>query len=352
MAPDPDEVHVHHRIAAEIVGEEVGADVAVERQQRQHRRQHRERGDDQHVRAQRGPGEDRHFHQRHARRAHLDDGREQVHAGQQRSDAGDLQRPDVVVDADVRTVLDAGKRRIREPARARELADEQRDHDQHRAGHRHPEAEVVEERECDVARADLQRHDVVHQARDQRHGHEEDHDHAVRGEDLVVVMGVEIALRAAERHGLLQSHHDGVGEAPQQHDEPEHHVHDADPLVVDAGEPLAPQIAPQPIVGQRGEQRDAAKRHGDEGADAEWARAAAGRRGTVGRRSALREMESSLSIDEVPLLNSIGAPVAPSGSPCISCMHVVPGCTAHADDGGIERASSTDARSGEPARSR
>ena len=53
MAPDPDEVHVHHRIAAEVVGEEVGADVAVERQQRQHGGQHREGGDDQDVGAQR-----------------------------------------------------------------------------------------------------------------------------------------------------------------------------------------------------------------------------------------------------------------------------------------------------------
>src|SRR5260363_363458 len=26
MPPDPDEVHIHHRIAAEIIGEEVGAD--------------------------------------------------------------------------------------------------------------------------------------------------------------------------------------------------------------------------------------------------------------------------------------------------------------------------------------
>ena len=267
MAPDPDEVHVHHRIAAEIVREEVRADVAVERQQHQHRREHRERGDDQHVRAQRGPGEHRHLHQRHAGRAHLDDGREQVHAGQQRADAGDLQRPDVVVDAHVRTVVDAGKRRIREPARAGELADEQRDHHQRRARRGHPEAEVVEERKSHVARADLQRHDVVHEAGDQRHGDEEDHDHAVRGEDLIVVMGVEVALRTAERHRLLQSHHDGVGKAPQQHDEAEDHVHDADALVVDAREPLAPQITPQAIAGQRGDQRDAAKRHDGERAD-------------------------------------------------------------------------------------
>ena len=47
-----------------------------------------------------------------------------------------------------------------------ELADEQRGHDEHGAADRHPEAEVVEERKGDVARADLQRHDEVHQAGD------------------------------------------------------------------------------------------------------------------------------------------------------------------------------------------
>ena len=73
-----------------------------------------------------------------------------------------------------------------------------------RAGDRHPEAEVVEERERDVARADLQRHDEVHQSGDERHRHEEDHDHAVGGEDLVVVVRGQVAFGAVEGHGLLQ----------------------------------------------------------------------------------------------------------------------------------------------------
>ena len=115
----------------------------------------------------------------------------------------------------------------------------------------------------DVARADLQRHDEVHEPRDQRHGHEEDHDHAVGGEDLVVVMRRQIAQGAAEGDRLLQSHHQGVGEATQQHDEAEHDVHDADLLVIDAGEPVAPQQAPQAEVGDRAQERSAAERYGD-----------------------------------------------------------------------------------------
>ena len=41
---------------------------------------------------------------------------------------------------------------------------------------------------------------------------------------------------------LLRAHHDGVGEAAQQHHQRQQRVHDADPLVVDAGDPFAPQI--------------------------------------------------------------------------------------------------------------
>jgi len=70
----------------------------------------------------------------------------------------------------------------------------------------------------------------------------------MRGDYLIVVVRVEIALRAAEGHRLLNAHHDGIGEATYQHHNAEDHVHDADALVVDAGEPLAPQIAPEPVA--------------------------------------------------------------------------------------------------------
>jgi hypothetical protein len=107
MPPDPDEVDVHHRVAAGLVGEEVRSDVAIEREQCEHRGQHRESRDDQHVRAERGPREDRHLHHAHAGRAHLDDGGDEIDAGERGAYPRHLQRPDVVVDADIRTVDDA-----------------------------------------------------------------------------------------------------------------------------------------------------------------------------------------------------------------------------------------------------
>ncbi|WPE19325.1 hypothetical protein ShzoTeo12_04890 [Shinella zoogloeoides] len=267
VAPDPDEVDIHHRVAAEVVREEVRADIAVEREQRERGGEDREGRDDQDVRAERGPGEDRHLHEGHARRAHLHDGRDEVDAGQRRADARHLQAPYVIVDPDAGTVVRARQRRIGQPAGARELADEQRHHNDDRAGRRHPEGEVVEEGEGDVARADLQRHDIVHEAGDEGHRHEEDHDHAMGGEDLVVVMRRQIALAAVEGDRLLDAHHDRVGKTAQQHDDGEDDVHDADLLVIDRREPLVPEIAPEPELGDEREERDAAQRHHGEGHD-------------------------------------------------------------------------------------
>ena len=52
------------------------------------------------------------------------------------------------------------------------------------------------------------------------------------------MVGRQIARRAI-RQRLLRPHHDGVGEAAQQHDQREQRIHDADFLVVDRRDPLA-----------------------------------------------------------------------------------------------------------------
>jgi len=85
------------------------------------------------------------------------------------------------------------------------------------------------------------------------------------GEDLVIVVSRQEALGVAERQHLLGAHHQRVGKAAQQHDDAEHHVHDADALVVDAGEPFAPQIAPELEIGQDAEKGDAAECDDSEG---------------------------------------------------------------------------------------
>ena len=78
----------------------------------------------------------------------------------------------------------------------------------------------------------------------ERHRHEEDHDGAVRREDLIEMLRRQIALRAAGGDCLLRAHHDRVGEAAQHHDQRQHAIHHADALMIDRCEPLPPQIRP------------------------------------------------------------------------------------------------------------
>ncbi len=159
-----------------------------------------------------------------------------------RFEAGDLQRPQVVVDADAGRELKLAERRISDPARLRELTDHQRNVDQQDARCGQAERHRVQRRKSHVAHAKLQRDDEIHQADHERHRHEEDHDGAVRREDLVEMLRRQIALRTAGRDRLLRSHHDRIGEAAQQHEHRQNDVHDADALVVDRGDPLAPEI--------------------------------------------------------------------------------------------------------------
>ncbi len=256
VAPDPDQVHIHHGVAAKIIGEEVRADITVKRQQNKNRGQNREGGNDQDVGAKRGPGEDRHFHHRHARCAHLDDGHNQVHARQQCTDTGNLQGPDIVINPDPRTVDNVRKRRICQPAGFGKLANKQRDHHRDRTRSRHPEAEIVQEREGNVTRANLKRHDEVHKPCHQRHRHEEDHDHAVGGKDLVVVIGRQIASNIAKGNRLLGTHHDRVGKAAQKHDQGQNDIHDTDLFMIDRCNPFMPQVTPQFEIGQRANNDD------------------------------------------------------------------------------------------------
>ena len=91
MPPGPDEVHVHHRVAAGLVGEKMHAQIAVQGQHQQGGGEDRECRQNQHRGAQRVPGEHRHLEQRHAFGAHLQDGDEEIHPREQRADAGYLQ---------------------------------------------------------------------------------------------------------------------------------------------------------------------------------------------------------------------------------------------------------------------
>lgn len=90
MAPGPDEVDVHHLVAAHIAGEEVRADIAIQRQQGDAHGENRKGGNDQYVGAQGGPGEHRHLHQLHAGCPHAQYRNHEVDPREQRSYSGYL----------------------------------------------------------------------------------------------------------------------------------------------------------------------------------------------------------------------------------------------------------------------
>ena len=255
MAPDPDKVHEHHHVAAGFVGEEMEAEVPVERQHRQRRGQNRECSDDHEIGGERRPAKHRHAHIGHAGGVYLEDGGDEIDPSQQRANAGDLHSPQVVVDPDVGRIVELRERRKRQPASAGELAYDQRQVDEERSGRGQPETDRIEGREGDVAHAELQRHDDIHEPDHERHGDEEDHDRAMGGEDLIVMLRRQIAL-GLERQSLLRAHHDGVREAAQQHHRRQRDVHDPDPLVIDAGDPFAPQIGNPPLECDEGDPAD------------------------------------------------------------------------------------------------
>src|SRR6476646_1913536 len=95
-----------------------------------------------------------------------------------------------------------------------------------------------------VTHAELQRHDKVHEPDHERHRHEENHDGAMRREDLIEMLRRQIALLTACRDCLLGAHHDRIRKTTEQHDQSKYDVHDTDSLVVDGCQPFAPQIRP------------------------------------------------------------------------------------------------------------
>ena len=263
MAPDPEQVHVIHRIAAAVIGEKVHPECAVQRQHGGDDRQRRKGEHHQDAGAKGGPDKHRHLHQPHPRCAFAQDRGDKVDPGHRGADATDQDGPDPVVHADTGAEFDPRIGRIPGPSGGREPTDHQRDQHQPRARPGQPEADRIEQRKRHVPRADLQGHHDIDQPGQERHRHEKDHDCPVRTEDLLKMLGRQKAA-VVQRQCLLQAHHDRVNKAAQQHDQGQHYIHHADPLVVEAGDPLCPKIPPCAQPGHDAKHRDG-RTHGDSG---------------------------------------------------------------------------------------
>ena len=147
---------------------------------------------------------------------------------------------------EVRAVSDGeclrGQRSISEPSdvgrtsrAVQSVAAEEAEIQEQSAQRGHPEAEGIQPRECHVARADHQRHQIVRKPEHQRHGDEEDHRRAVHGEHAIEdLRRNEIVVRPDELHA-----HDGRFDAAEcEKDQRVQNVEDAEALVIHGGHPL------------------------------------------------------------------------------------------------------------------
>ena len=151
-------------------------------------------------------------------------------------DAGQVDEEDPRVGPVARDVGPRGERGVRRPARLRGT-EEHRGVEHGSAREVEPIRQRVEPRERHVARPHLQRHEVVREARPQRHDHEEDHRGAVHREHLVV------DLRRQQRVaglGELGAHQQRLDSAERHERERGDQVQHADPLVIGRRSPSRP----------------------------------------------------------------------------------------------------------------
>ncbi len=209
--------------------------------------QHQDRGD------QHGPHEDRHPEHGHAGGPHADDRGDEVDRAQDGAETGHPQAHDPQVATDAGAVDRVGQRRVGEPAEGGGATrGEEAGADDQAAEQVEPVAEHVQPRERDVGRADLERHDRVAEAEEQRRREQQQHDRAVHGEELVVELLVDDLAAGVGELGPDEQRHDAAGHEPGERGT---EVQVADQLVIggrhDADELLAERLALAEVRGTR-----------------------------------------------------------------------------------------------------
>ena len=154
---------------------------------------------------------------------------------------GQHQAHDPHVGADAGRVDRAGQRGVGVPAERRRAArgEEAGQQDQPAEGE-HVVAQQVEPRERHVGRADLQRQQLVREPDEQRGGEQQQHDRAVHGEQLVVLLvGHDVLVRAEQLDPHEHRHHPGAQEEEERGDQ----VQVPDDLVIGRGQPVREDVA-------------------------------------------------------------------------------------------------------------
>ena len=213
---EPEQVLPEDRPAVGRV-EHVGPEVPVRFQAQQRGGEDRKGDQDEDPRGQDFPGEHGQPPHRHAGAAQADDGGDHVDRAEDGADTGDDQAHRPEVTADLWGVADAREGGVGGPAeRGGPAGGGEPGHGDQRAEQVQPVGEGVEPGERDVGGADLQRDDEVGEPEDDGGGVEQQHDRAVHGEQLVVL------LRGEELHaGLGQFGPHQQGQHPTGQEEPQ-----------------------------------------------------------------------------------------------------------------------------------
>ncbi|MPN04216.1 hypothetical protein SDC9_151452 [bioreactor metagenome] len=235
MAEEPEDVLVHHRVAAACGVEEAGAEVAVSQRHGDGACQHGHHGDQQVGGDQPGPAEHGHLHQRHAGSAHVQDGDDDVDRTHDGRCAHDVHGEDAGVH---RRAHLQRERCVQRPTRSRCAArHEERTHQHDGRRNQQPEAEVVHACEGHVGCADLQRNHPVRKAHESGHDRAEHHDQAVHGGELVEQLGVDQLQAGLEQLGADQQRQHA---AHHQHGEREQQIQRANVFVIGGKHPATP----------------------------------------------------------------------------------------------------------------
>ena len=223
---------IQHRVATTGSIEEIGAEVTVGQGHGHRTGQHRHRGHQQISGDQPGPAKQRHFHQPHARRAHVEYGGDDVDRSHDRRHTQDVYRENGEIHC--RAGL-RGKRRIHGPAHARAAArHELRGNQQRRSRRQQPERQVVHTRERHVGRTDLHRDQPVRKSHERRHDRPEHHDQSVISRHRVEFFRRQYLQARLKQFGSDQHRH---RTADHEHREAEPQIHGADVFVVGRTQP-------------------------------------------------------------------------------------------------------------------
>ena len=235
VAEEPEEVLPEDRVASGVGVEEAAAVVAVDEERDHAGRQDRRGEQDQGGGDEHRPDQDRHPEEGHPRRPHLEDGGDEVDRSEDRGGPDQEQADEPQVGPDAARVGPAAQGGVEGPALGGRTAEQVAGEDQQAAEGQEPEAEGVDAREGHVGRADLERHDVVREAGEDRHHEQEDHDRAVHREGLVVGPLVEELEPRDRQLGAHQQRQDPRGEEEEERVDD---VQDPDLLVIDRRQPV------------------------------------------------------------------------------------------------------------------